>query len=41
MKKKKNTLLLGKQICFTIEWGYEEILPNLLQLTIEFVFIPS
>ena len=40
-EKKKNTLPFGKQICFTIEWDCEEILPNLLQLTIEFVFIPS
>ena len=25
---KNNTLLLGKQICFTIVWGCAEILPN-------------
>ena len=25
---KNNTLPLGKQICFTIEWGCAEILPN-------------
>ena len=25
---KNNTLLLGKEICFTIIWGYAEILPR-------------
>ena len=40
MKKKKQYIALGKQICFTIEWGCEEILPNLLQLTIEFFSSP-
>ena len=30
---KNNTLLLGKQICFTIAWGCEEILPPIQPLT--------
>ena len=30
---KNNTLPLGKQICFTIVWGCEEILPPIQPLT--------
>ena len=31
---KNNTLPLGKQICFTIVWGYAEILPVLRLLIV-------